>query len=291
MTAPQPVRAGYVDTRWGQVHYRTSGTTGPWVALFHESPLSSKAFQGVLPRLGVSCRAVAFDTPGYGESAPPPSNGFEIPAYAEVLGEAMAALGMTRPVLTGVHTGSSIAIEAARHAPGGAAGLVLSGVCLFSPEERRDRLANWMPAVPTDMDGTQFHWAVQRYRGIYGDDAPTWVLNRAVLDIVNVAERYDWAYRGGVPARPDPLTGLLRRAGSPAQRGTRLARRNGRAGHGNRAGRPTGRLPRACGPCPHAHARALRRRSRRLRSRLLPAVGPLVKATPSDGPHENWEAS
>lgn len=206
MSNPQPVTGGYVDTRWGQVHYRTSGTTGPWVALFHESPLSSLAFAKVLPLLGASCRVVAFDTPGYGASAPPPSDGYEIPAYSEVLGEAMTALGMQRPVLGGVHTGSSIAIEAARFAPGGAAGLVLSGLCLFSPEERVERLATWMPEVPLDRDGTQFQWAVQRYRRIYGDDVPVWILNRAVLDIVSVAERYDWIYKEAF--RHDPSASL-----------------------------------------------------------------------------------
>lgn len=206
MSTGQPVTAGYVDARWGQVHYRTSGTSGPWVALFHESPLSSDAFDRVLPLLGASCRVVAFDTPGYGASDPPPSNIYEIPDYAEVLAEAMTALGMHRPVLGGVHTGSSIAIEAARHAPGGAAGLVLSGLCLFSPEERADRLATWMPAVPQDVDGAQFRWGVQRYRSIYGDDVPVWVLNRAVLDVVRVADRYDWAYRGAF--RHDPSTAL-----------------------------------------------------------------------------------
>lgn len=204
MSIRQPVTAGYVDTRWGQVHYRASGAMGPWVALFHESPLSSSVFERVLPLLGASYRAVAFDTPGYGASAPPPASGFEIPAYAEVLSEAMTALGMTRPVLGGVHTGSSIAIEASRHAPDGAAGLVLSGVCLFTPEERADRLAHWMPEVPFDIDGAQFRWAVQRYRGIYGDDVPAWMLHRAVLGLLHVADRYDWAYRAAFRHDPGP---------------------------------------------------------------------------------------
>lgn len=204
MSAPQRVTAGYVDTRWGQVHYRASGEEGPWVALFHESPLSSNVFLRVLPLLGASYRTVAFDTPGYGASDPPPSNGFEIPAYAETLGEAMTALGMTHPILGGVHTGSSIAIEAARYAPGGTAGLVLSGVCLFTPEERVDRLAHWMPEVPLDIDGAQFQWAVKRYRGIYGDEVPTWMLHRAVLDVLRVADRYDWAYRAAFRHDPGP---------------------------------------------------------------------------------------
>ncbi len=205
--SPVPqVTAGYVNARWGQVHYRISGTTGPWVALFHESPLSSNAFGQVLPLLGASYRVVAFDTPGYGASDPPPSDAFEIPDYAEVLGEAMTVLGMTRPVLGGVHTGASLAVEAVTTAPGGAAGLVLSGVPLFTPEERADFLAYWTPQVPIDSSGTQFEWAVERYRGIYGADVPAWMLHRAVLDLLRVAERYDWAYRAAF--RHDPARSL-----------------------------------------------------------------------------------
>ncbi len=206
MSSPQPVNAGYVDSTWGKLHYRASGTNGPWVALFHESPLSSTAFDRVLPLLGSSFRAVAFDTPGYGASDPPPSDGFEIPAYAEVLGEAMVALGVTRPVLGGVHTGASIAVEAAAHSPGGAAGLVLSGVPLFSPDERADFLSNWTPQVPVDATGSQFAWAVERYRRIYGDDVPAWMLHRAVIDLLSVSDRYDWAYRAAF--RHDPAASL-----------------------------------------------------------------------------------
>ncbi|QKW35544.1 hypothetical protein HUT06_17120 [Actinomadura sp. NAK00032] len=47
---------GYADTEWGQVHYRRSGGAGPWIGLFHESPLSSRVFEDVLPPLGRHAR-------------------------------------------------------------------------------------------------------------------------------------------------------------------------------------------------------------------------------------------
>ena len=198
------IGSGYVDTRWGQVHYRRSGETGPWVGLFHESPLSSRAFEQVLPLLGGSCRAVAFDTPGYGASDPPPADGFEIPDYSQVLGEAMAALGMTRPVLGGVHTGASLVIEAAPHAPGGAAGLVLSGVPLFTAQERADFLASWTPQVPRDTPEAPFTWGVERYRRIYGEGTPPEMVHLAVVELLRVADRYDWAYRAAFRHDPGP---------------------------------------------------------------------------------------
>lgn len=205
-TTDRRTAGGYVDTQWGQVHYRINGDAGPWVALFHESPLSSRVYEDVLPLLGRSCRAVAFDTPGYGASDPPPSNAFEIPDYAKVLGEAMAGIGMSSPVLGGVHTGASIAIEAARYTPSGAAGLVLSGVPLFTPAERSDYLARWTPKAPMDQSGSQFSWGVMRYHGIWGEDAPAGMLHLAVVELMRNAERYDWAYRAAF--RHDPAHSL-----------------------------------------------------------------------------------
>lgn len=204
MSGANVVTAGYVDTRWGQVHYRTSGRNGPWVGLFHESPLSCRTFEKVLAPLGDYCRVVAFDTPGYGASDPPPSGDFEIPDYAQVLAEAMATLGMTRPVLAGVHTGASIAVEAAQYSPAGVAGLVLTGVPLFTPQERSDFLAHWTPPVPVDSSGSQLAWALERYTRIYGADAPPWMLNLAVVDLLRVADRYDWAYRAAFRHDPQP---------------------------------------------------------------------------------------
>jgi len=119
----------------------------------------------------------------------------------------MTTLGVTRPVLGGVHTGASLAIEAAEHVSGGAASLVLTGVPLFSTLERADFLAHWTPPVPVDSNGSQFSWAVERYRSIYGTDTPAWMLHRAVLDLLNVADRYGWAYvprSGMTPPPPSP---------------------------------------------------------------------------------------
>ena len=86
------LRRGYVDTSWGQVHYLEHGE-GPVCAFFHESPQSVQAFEQTLPHM-TGIRAIAFDTPGYGNSDPPPEDGFEIPDYSARLLEAIDGLGM-----------------------------------------------------------------------------------------------------------------------------------------------------------------------------------------------------
>jgi pimeloyl-ACP methyl ester carboxylesterase len=205
------VVGGYVDADWGQVHYRRSGGSGPWIVLLHESPLSSAVYQHVLPLLGDRARAIAFDTPGYGASDPPPRDGFEIPDYAAVLVRAMGELEVVRPVLAGVHTGASIAIEAAHRLTGGAAGLALSGVALFTDDERAEFLASWTPKVPFDTEGSQFSWAIERYRRIWPELTAD-LLHLAVLELLRSGHRYDWGYRAAF--RHDPAE-PLRTADAP----------------------------------------------------------------------------
>lgn len=196
---------GYTDGPWGQIHYRRNGDTGPWIVLFHESPLSSEVYRNVLPLLGRSVRALAFDTPGYGASSPPPTDTTEIPEYARVLAGAATALGAEQPVLAGVHTGASIALEVAHALEGGAAALALTGVALLTDEERAEYLAGWTPPVPFDIDGSQFTWAVERYRRIW-PDLTTEMLHLAVLELLRSGDRYDWAYRAAF--RHDPTEPL-----------------------------------------------------------------------------------
>jgi pimeloyl-ACP methyl ester carboxylesterase len=198
------VRNGYVDCEWGQVHYRRSGESGPWIALFHESPLSSAVFDRVLPLLGERMRAVAFDTPGYGASSPPDAPTYEIPDYARILSRAAEDLGMVRPILAGVHTGASIAI-AASGLGGGAAGLILTGIPLYTLEERRSFTAGYAPPLVYDEAGSQFTWAIERYRRIWGPNLPADLLQIAVVELMRAGERYDWGYQAAFRWDPAPL--------------------------------------------------------------------------------------
>lgn len=200
------VRGGYIDGAWGQVHYRTAGESGPWIGLLHESPLSSKVYEHVLPILGRDARVIAFDTPGYGASDPPPAYGYEIEDYATVLADAATAIGMERPVLAGVHTGASIAIEMAHHI--GVSGVSLSGVALFDDEERAEFIANWNPEIPHDDQGSQFDWAVERYRRIWPEITAD-MLHTACVEVLRVHDRYEWGYQAAFRHDPsEPLAAL-----------------------------------------------------------------------------------
>ena len=72
--------------------------------------------------------------------------------------------GLHQALLAGTHTGAVIALEVARQAPDLAAGLVLDGLPLFTPEECADALANYFPAYTPEWDGSHLTrlWARAR---------------------------------------------------------------------------------------------------------------------------------
>ena len=137
------VRRAYVDTRYGQLHYRVAvppagvAAKTPLVML-HQSPLSSLEFGPLIGEMGRDRVTIAIDTPGQGQSDGPatvPS----IEDYAEVIDGALKALGYgpKQPVdILGNHTGTFIAAELAIREPRMVRKLALIGVYVV-PEERR----------------------------------------------------------------------------------------------------------------------------------------------------------
>ena len=129
------VRKGYVDTDFGQVHYYRAGESGPLLFLFHETALAASEFTKTLPILGAKCRAIAFDTPGYGMSDPPPAP-LDMEGLATRFCQAIEVFGDGPCILAGAHTGSSFAIElATQQLKERVTHVVLSGLALLTQEE------------------------------------------------------------------------------------------------------------------------------------------------------------
>lgn len=130
------VRRGYVDTPLGQVHYRAAGTDAPEqrpLICFHQSPSSSLTYQEILPFLGPHRRAIALDTPGFGESFRPKRKP-SLPDYAAWLRDAVHGLGYTRFDVMGIFTGAGIAAHMAKTWPDEVARVVLIGPPYFDAE-------------------------------------------------------------------------------------------------------------------------------------------------------------
>ncbi len=196
---------GYVETRWGQIHYRKSGLSGPALVLFAESPLSSSIFQPSLPLLARSLRAWAFDTPGYGLSDPPGAP-IEIPDYAARLLAAVDALDLEAFVVAGTHTGALIALEIALQAGSDrATHAVLCGVPLFNEQDRGQYEQRW-PELQLDPEGLHLDWAWKRYQRSWGSDSPPELLHLGAMELLVNYARYAWSSRAAY--RYDPRPGL-----------------------------------------------------------------------------------
>ncbi|MFI7080421.1 alpha/beta fold hydrolase [Micromonospora sp. NPDC049903] len=200
---------GYVGPPGAQIHYRSSGTRGPALVLLHESPQASNVFAPAMPALGRSLRAYAFDTPGYGQSDPPPEPP-DIPGYARLLLDAVDALGIDEFAVAGQHTGASLALAVTDLAtPGRVTHAILSGLVL-DRAEREQLGATWAPDKPIDPSGEHLRDLWARYLDIW--EQPPELVNLAVANIASVFERYNWAYRAAF--RYDP-TEPLRTAPCP----------------------------------------------------------------------------
>jgi pimeloyl-ACP methyl ester carboxylesterase len=185
---------GYLNTKWGSIHYRQAGTEGPAVILFAESPLSSRIFEPALPLLGESLRVWAFDTPGYGLSDAP-DEPLSIAEYAERLLGGIQALGLDRFAVGGTHTGALLALEVAVQAGfQRISHVILCGVPFFTEEDRRQYAKRW-PDLELDPTGEHLIWAWEWFRRSWGEDSPLELIHLGTTEIVTNYERYNWSSR------------------------------------------------------------------------------------------------
>lgn len=161
----KPLRRNYVDSRWGQMHYRDNEDDGQLtIVSFHESPLNGEVFEELGRVLRGKVRFVALDTPGYGNSDGPVSM-VTIEEYAEAMWDAISPqLLDSSPWLLGSHTGALIAIEIARRWGTAISGLALSGTPVFRPERRWRYAGSHTPDLTPQHDGGHLITAWERYR-------------------------------------------------------------------------------------------------------------------------------
>jgi len=184
------VRRHYVDGPHGQMHLRVArpdAATAPPLLCIHMSPMTGRVFERVLGEIGRDRLALAFDTPGYGQSdapAAPPS----IEDYAAALLAGLEAFGVTGPVdLAGYHTGGMTALAMAALAPARVRRLVVIGAAILTDAERQAFSAHYGPKAP-DADGGHL---LRRWRGfVYHHLRPG-------VALADVADAFREAMTGG----------------------------------------------------------------------------------------------
>ncbi len=162
------IKRAYFDLPWGQVHYRTVAADAalPVLLMLHQSPLSSRNYERLLPLLAADCRPYAIDTPGFGGSDHFAAD-WEVADYAGMVWAIADCLSAQRVMLFGRATGAVFAAEAALQHQARVPCLMLHGMPVYTDAERVDRTANYAPPYQLAIDGSHLQWIWDRIRGEY----------------------------------------------------------------------------------------------------------------------------
>ena len=193
---------GYVDAPMGQLHYRRAGPVQSVpVILLHQTAWSMVQYaeiQAHLASRGIG--SIAFDTPGYGLSDPPPGAP-TIAEYAQNLDAALSSLEVTRAIVAGHHTGAGIAIALAALNSARVIGVVAHGVPLFNAEERA-RYLEIYPHIHPRLDpiGAHLSEPLKHLTDLMGSDeanitTSTWsVITRFLSGAADIAHAAAFSY-------------------------------------------------------------------------------------------------
>lgn len=142
-----PPRGNFMTVDGVRLHYLDKGT-GPVVVLLHGNGLAAEDFRntGLLDRLALDHRVLAFDRPGFGYSDRPRSTVWTPAAQAQLLAGALEELGVERAVVLGHSWATLVALSMAQQFPQLVSGLVLASGYYY-PSVRLDVLTA-TPAIP-----------------------------------------------------------------------------------------------------------------------------------------------
>ena len=185
------IRRAFVDVSVGQLHYAECGdAAAPAILLLHQTPRSWREYRAVLPLLGEQYRAIAIDTPGFGDSAPLVSADGAlagIEAWARAAVELLDALAIERAHVVGHHTGGVIAVELAAAQPARVRSLVLSSTPYIDAKAREARRGRpVVDAVEPQADGSHLTALWQGRRSFYPPERPD-LLEAFVADALRVS--------------------------------------------------------------------------------------------------------
>jgi pimeloyl-ACP methyl ester carboxylesterase len=200
------------------LHYRRMGQ-GPAVMGFHGSPQASLAIEG-FARAAVAqgLSVIAPDTPGNGLSEALPGIDPEATDYAQKMLALADYLGLGRFGLYGFHTGAGTALVMSTLAPDRIAALACDGLPAWTPDERQELMAGYLPHFMPTFDGGHMAWLWARIeeqtmffpwhvtkpenRMVY-DMPPVAGLHANAMDFLDAGDAYRAPYRAAFAFRVD----------------------------------------------------------------------------------------
>lgn len=117
-----------LPTRHGRVAVSDTGGTGPVILCIHGNSACKEAFARQFSAFRGSHRLIAFDLPGHGVSDnADPETAYNVPAYADVAEDVLAALVVDQPIVLGWSLGGYVGLELTARNPARFAGLCITG--------------------------------------------------------------------------------------------------------------------------------------------------------------------
>lgn len=161
----------YTNARFGQIHYRRAAPGGvparaPLI-LFHMSPYSGVIYENLMKHLGEDREVIAVDTPGFGNSDPPPAPP-TIQDYAAAVGDLLDALKLRGVDVMGYHTGSKIALELCLQRPTQVRKIIMISAAIWTDAEVAEHRAQFAKTEVAE-DGSHLvkwwkavgHWSMK----------------------------------------------------------------------------------------------------------------------------------
>ncbi len=139
---PPRLRRAYFECRYGQLHVHNAIPAGggfdeqTTLICLHASSTTGRVFLEVSKLLGTSRSIYSPDTPGCGESDPPPRQP-PIRGYCDAIGDFIDSMRFRQVDLLGVHSGAALAVELAITRPKVVRRVVMVGAPALDAEERR----------------------------------------------------------------------------------------------------------------------------------------------------------
>jgi pimeloyl-ACP methyl ester carboxylesterase len=189
------VRRGYFECRCGQLHVHNAippgggFEEGTSLLCLHHTGGSGRVFERFLTLEGRDRSVYAPDSPGFGESDPPPSRP-TIADYAAILGDFLDTMRFRQIDLLGYQAGALIAAELAIARPKQVRRVVMVSVPVLNEAERDSlRRAAWMPTE----DGSNLVAEWKRTLEAYGPSVALDVRTRAFAEKLRSALQVSWA--------------------------------------------------------------------------------------------------